>query len=168
MTADLATVRTLLDHSDWSNRTLLEAALPLEEAELERDMQIGPGSMRRILLHIYNGEAVWLKRWQGNAETKWPSEQEKIGVRDLAERFERCWVERDGFFAGLMAIDVARVQPYRDSKGTLYTATLGDMLLQGVLHSKHHQAQAVNALKRLGASWPELDYMYRVRRATAV
>lgn len=164
MTADLATVRTLLEHSDWSNRKLLEAALTLEEGELDRDMQIGPGSIRRILLHTYNGEAVWLKRWQGNAETKWPSESEKIGVRDLMERFERCWVERDGFLAGLMAQDAERVQPYRDSKGTLYKATLGDMLLQGILHSKHHQAQAVNALKRLGATWPELDYMYRVRK----
>lgn len=160
---DLATIRTLLDHSDWSNRRLLEAALPLTDVELDRDMQIGPGSIRRIFLHIYNGESVWLKRWQGNAETQWPSESEKISVRDLGERFERCWVERDGFLAGLMPRDVERVQPYRDSKGTLFRATLGDMLLQGVLHSKHHQAQAVNALKRAGATWPELDYMYRVR-----
>ena len=53
----------------------------------------------------------------------------------------------------------------RSPKGSLFSATLGVMLLQGVLHSKHHQAQGVNALKRLGAAWPELDYMYRVRKA---
>jgi uncharacterized damage-inducible protein DinB len=38
------------------------------------------------------------------------------------------------------------------------------MLLQGALHSKHHQAQAVNILRRLGAAWPELDYMMHVRK----
>jgi uncharacterized protein YciI len=59
------------------------------------------------------------------------------------------------------------VQVYRDSKGSLFQATLGDMLMQGVMHTKHHQAQAVNALKRLGAAWPELDYMYRVRKPAA-
>lgn len=161
---DLATFRTLLDYSDWSNRRLLEAAAPLDDAELDRDMQIGPGSARKIMLHIHNGESVWLKRWQGNTETKWPSESEKIAMRPLAERFERTWVERDGFLAGLMRQDPERVQTYRDSKGSLFEATLGDMLLQGFLHSKHHQAQMVNALKRLGAAWPELDYMYRLRR----
>jgi len=38
------------------------------------------------------------------------------------------------------------------------------MLVQGVMHSKHHQAQAANILRRLDAKWPELDYMMRIRK----
>lgn len=161
---DLATIRVLLEHSDFSNRALLRPAAGLTDEQLDRDLEIGPGTLRKILLHTYNGEAVWLKRWQGNTETRWPSEAEKATVADLTERFERVWLERDRYLTTIVPADLVVEQVYRDSKGSMFRASLGEMLMQGVLHSKHHQAQACNALRRLGAQWPELDFMYRVRR----
>lgn len=161
---DVGTIRSLLEYTDWSTRQLLECSSMLSDEALDRDLEIGPGTLRRILLHTYNGEHVWLKRWQGSIETKWPSESETIGVQQLIDRYERLWVERDGFLAMLPPGDAALVETYRDSKGSMFRATMGEMLLQGVLHTKHHQAQACNALRRLGAKWPELDYMMHVRR----
>ena len=161
---DLLTVRTLLEYTDWSNHRLLECAGPLTDEQLDRDMQIGPGSLRKTMLHIYNGESVWLKRWRSEIEIKWPSEAEKVSITDLTRRFEGTIRERDMFLERVPAVNLSRVQTYRDSKGSLFQASLGDMLIQGVMHSKHHQAQACNILRRLGAEWPELDYMYRVRK----
>jgi uncharacterized damage-inducible protein DinB len=161
---DLDTSRTLLEYTDWSTRQLLECAAPLGDADLDKDLEIGPGSLRRILVHTYNGESVWLKRWQGNTEARWPSESEAISVKDLEARFEREWVERDRFLAMLPPSDVVVPMTYRDSKGSMFKATLGSMIMQAVLHSKHHQAQACNALRRLGARWPELDFMMRIRQ----
>lgn len=160
----LATVRTLLEYVDWSNRRLLECAGPVSDLDLDRDMQVGPGTLRRVLLHTYVGEHVWLKRWQGALETKWLDESEKVSIAELSKRFEAHIRERDAYLARLFEHDLHQVRPYRDSKGTLYHAPLGEMLMQGVMHSKHHQAQACNVLKRLGAQWPELDYMMRIRR----
>lgn len=162
---DLDTVRVLLEYTDWCNRQLLESAAPLDDDALDRDMQIGPGSVRRILVHIASGEQVWLRRWKGEAEAKWPAETERVAVAALAARLAENAAARDAWLSTLSPADTVVVQPYRDSRGTLYRASLGDMLVQGVMHSKHHQAQCVNALKRLGARWPELDYMYRVRVA---
>jgi uncharacterized damage-inducible protein DinB len=183
---DLGTVRRLLAYSDWANERLLEASGPLGDEQLDRGMEIGPGSLRRTLLHIWAGEDVWLRRWMGKVETKWPSEGEKVSVGGLEERFRATWRARGEFFEGLDWGEVSaesgarrplsaaaggtdgtleRVQTYRDSKGSLFTATLGDMLMQGCVHSIHHRAQAVNILRRLGATAPELDYMMRIRRA---
>ena len=39
----------------------------------------------------------------------------------------------------------------------------GDMILQGLVHSIHHRAQAVNMLRQLGLGPPEVDYMTSVR-----
>ena len=161
---DLGTIRTLLDYTDWSNRRLLECAGPLTDEQLDREMQIGPGSMRRTLLHIYTGEFVWLRRWRGEAETRWPDESIKTPVDQIASDLEANIREREAFLARLFDADLARVQPYRDSKGNVFQAPLGEMLMQGVMHSKHHQAQGCNILRRLGAQWPELDYMMRIRR----
>lgn len=162
---DLDTARVLFEYTDWSTRELIGCSLELTDEQLDRDMQAGPGTLRRILIHTYNGESVWLKRWQGNVETRWPSESEPIAPGVLLERFEREWLERDRFLALLPPTDLIVPQNYRDSKGSLFRATLGQMVMQTVMHTKHHQAQACNVLKRLGARWPELDYMMRVRQA---
>ncbi len=162
---DIPTIRTMLAYTDWSTTQLLAGATPCSDEQLDRTLDIGPGTLRRILLHTYNGELIWLNRQRGIIENKWPDEREPVSIADLKSRYESTAAARDHWLGTVYTQDSARTQTYRDSKGTLFSATLGDMLMQGVLHTKHHQAQAVNALKRLGAAWPELDYMYRVRKS---
>lgn len=161
---DLSTIRTLLEYTDWSNMRLLDASLPLSDEHLDRSLEIGPGTLRKILIHTYNGEYVWLRRWRGEIETKWPSESEPTPVAALIAAHATNNRERDAYLARVFDADLAKVQPYRDSKGNLFHVPLGEMFMQGVMHSKHHQAQACNALRRLGAQWPELDYMMRIRK----
>lgn len=161
---DIPTIRTMLAYTDWSTAQLLAGAAPCSDEQLDRDLQLGPGTLRRILLHTHIGELIWLNRQRGIIENQWPDEREPVSIPDLKSRYEANAAARDRWLATLSPADSARAQTYRDSKGSLFQATLGDMLMQGVMHTKHHQAQAVNALKRLGAAWPELDYMYYVRK----
>ncbi len=160
----LPTLRTILTYTDWSTTELLTRAAEVSDSHLDQDLQIGPGTLRKILLHTYNGELIWLKRCQGIVENPWPGESEQISIADLTTRFKSNTTARNAWLSTLDPATLANIQTYRDSKGTLYKAPLGDMLLQTAMHTKHHQAQAVNALKRLGAEWPELDYMYHVRQ----
>lgn len=170
---DLRTLLVLLEYTDRSNDRLLECAAPLGDEQLDRDMQMGPGTIRRVLLHICNGESVWYKRWRDglggeHAEPPWPGEAERATVAEIGARIAANRAERDAFLARLVAArhDLSKEQVYRDSKGRLFRATLGQMIVQAIMHSKHHQAQAVNMLRRArgDGGWPELDYMYRARR----
>lgn len=120
--------------------------------------------MRRTLLHVLAGEAVWLKRWQGERETPWPNEDEMVGPLMIWERFCELFPRRDRFLAELHPEEISRSVTYRDSKGSLFSATLGDMMIQMCLHSTHHRSQAVNLFRRLGSAAPELDYMMWVRQ----
>lgn len=169
-TTDLDLLLKLFAYTDWSNDRLLEAAAPMTDEQLDRGMDIGPGTLRKTLLHIYNGEFVWLRRWQGrgggdHGETPWPSEKEAVTIAQLRERFGAVRRDRAAFLTSLREqhTDLDRVLRYRDSSGNPFTAALRDMLIQGVMHSKHHQAQAVNIIRRLDGQWPELDYMYQAR-----
>lgn len=162
---DVATIRVLLEYTDWSNDRLLDAAAACSNEQLDRPLDVGPGTLRRIILHILSGEVIWLRRWQGIVENAWPDEGGPASIDAIRERFVAHREARGAWLATLVHASARRIQPYRDSKGTLYQATLGQMLVQGVMHSKHHQAQAVNALRRLGGPWPELDYMCHIRRA---
>jgi uncharacterized damage-inducible protein DinB len=162
---NLGTIREMLAYGDWADDRLLECASPLKDDQLDRVFPMGRGSLRKTLIHIFTGEFVWLQRWKGRVEHPWPSESEKIGPAELSERFAVMRRERDTFLDSLEAGALSREQTYRDSRGSLFTAALGRMLLQGCLHSHHHRAQAVNMLRQIGAEAPELDYMYHVREA---
>lgn len=156
----------LFEYSDWANAQVLSAAAGLSDEQLDRPLEIGPGagSLRRVLMHTWAGEDMWLRRWQGEIEAKWPAESERLSVAQLRERFESTRARRGPFIAGLEDSALARVQAYRDSRGSLFKATLGDMLLQGIVHSVHHRAQATNAIRRLGGAAPEMDYMMHIRQ----
>lgn len=154
----------LFEYNDWADKQLLAAAAKCDDAALDRPFDIGPGSLRRTLLHLYNGEFVWLQRCQGKRETKWPSEAEKTAINTLQQRFDAVWRDRDAFLRTLSSADLGRVTIYRDSKGSEFQAVLSDMLMQALVHSTHHRAQAVNMLRQVGAGLVELDYMMAIRR----
>jgi len=160
---DLATVRHILEHNDWANRRQIECAAGLTTEALDRPISMGVGSLRRTLLHIYNGEHVWLQRWKEQMPA-WPSETDAVSLPQLSERFEVHYRDRDGWLATPDAARLERIQQYRDSRGGLYRATLGDMIFQGLHHSIHHRAQAVNMLRQVGGEVPEVDFMVWARR----
>lgn len=161
---DLTTLRPLLSYGDWANDRVLAAASGLPDGQLDREMEIGPGTLRRTLIHLWAGEDVWLRRWSGEVEARWPTEREPVSVAVLRERFGVTRRARDAFLSNLDAAALPRAQAYRDSRGALFTASLSDMLLQACVHSIHHRAQAVNIVRRLGGGLVELDYMMRLRQ----
>lgn len=159
-------LQRLFRYNDWANTRLLDAADPLAGAQLDRPFEMGVGTLRRTLIHIYNGEHVWLQRWQ-QLPARWPSESEPTPITELRARFAANAHERDAFLAALPADAADREQVYRDSKGSLFRAPLLDMILQAYNHSTHHRAQAANMMRRLGAAAVELDYMMSLRQPAA-
>lgn len=161
----LPTLRRMFEYSDWANGVVLAAAGQLSDEQLDRPIDIGPapGSLRRILLHTYNGEFVWLQRWQGELPG-WPTESAKPSIAELTASFAKVAMEREAFFATLDLTRLEQPAAYRDSRGSMFQALLGDMIVQGLTHSTHHRAQSANAIRRLGGSPPELDYMNHLRK----
>jgi uncharacterized damage-inducible protein DinB len=159
-------IRRLLTYSDWANALVLDCAAQCTDGDLDRGLEIGPGpgTLRRVLMHTWAGEDTWLRRWREEPDVPWPNESEMLPIAELRRRFDVVAAARVPFIASLTPDRLAREQVYRDSKGSLFRATLLDMLLQGITHSTHHRAQAVNVLRRLGRPAPEVDYMMHLRK----
>jgi len=162
-------VRELFRYDDWANDRVLQSVAPLTDEQLDRSFEMGCGSLRRTLMHILCAEQVWVRRWQGHADTPWPEEGERAGVAAMVDRIGEARSVRGAFLRNLQDEALARDIVYRDSFGGIFSAALSDMMLQLCNHSTHHRAQAVNMIRRVGGTAPELDYMYwRLRRTGGV
>lgn len=157
-------IRAMARYSDWANGQVIDAAERIDDIKLDDPIEMGMGSLRRTMIHLLAGESVWLARWQGKTETPWFDESEPMAPAAVREAFTRVWRERDTFLAPRTDADLVKEQTYRDSKGGLYKASLGDMIIQALVHSIHHRAQAVNMIRRLGGAAPDVDYMYWIRK----
>lgn len=162
--------RRQAEYAAWADSVIFSAASGATDAQLDTPLLLGPGagSLRSVLVHTQTADYVWLKRCQGHTETKWspgPAERGPF-THDLASialraretaRVRRAWLE------GLAAEKLWEVIAYRDSKGSVFRATLADMLTQTLVHGVHHRAQAANACRRLELALADLDFMYWAR-----
>jgi uncharacterized damage-inducible protein DinB len=152
-------IRSLLVYSDEMNTRLLQAAMPMTDGQLDRPFEMGMGTLRKTLAHIYDGEYVWLERWKGRIETPWPAFDPMQTPAHIREQLEALRRDRDAFVACLTPTRLAARQAYRDSTGSKFEATLHDMLLHGIVHSIHHRAQAVNMIRHVGGQVLEVGLM---------
>lgn len=162
-TMNLDSFKEYFSYSDWANTRLCEVAGNLSNEALDQPFDIGLGSLRRTLTHIWAGEHVWTLRWQGRSETPWPIETAPVAPATLLQRYAEVRARRDAFVAELSPEKLRDEVVYRDSKGSLFHATLNEMILQLMVHSIHHRAQAANLIRRLGGTVDDMDYMYHVR-----
>jgi uncharacterized damage-inducible protein DinB len=160
---NISAIQALVSYNDMANRMILRHAAGLSADQLDQPFEMGVGTLRRTLMHTWAGEHMWLQRWLGRGDTPWVAEDEAITVADLERRWQQTISDRDAFLSSVPDADLPRTMTYRDSKGPRYTAALEQMILQGLIHSIHHRAQASNMLRRLGAGPLDLDYMYMCR-----
>ena len=161
----LTSIRTLLAYGDAMNTKLFAAADALAPEQLDQPFDMGMGTLRKTLAHIFVGESVWLERWKGNAETKWPPYEIEQSPATMLAAFSPLHQSRDAFLATLTRERLNAGQAYRDSKGSVFRATLHEMILQAIVHSTHHRAQAVNMMRRAGNQMVEIDFMYWRRQS---
>ncbi|MCP3905043.1 MAG: hypothetical protein GY715_15575 [Planctomycetes bacterium] len=154
----------LLLHGDWARDRLMAVSSPLPGAALDRPFELGPGSLRRTLHHLWRSEHVWLDRWSGNTITD-PGEGELMTMDALWACFRDTARARDAFLDNLDAEDFARRCTYTRPDGGSYKIPIGDAVLHVVNHGFHHRAQALNMLRHLDGVEPPagIDFLRMAR-----
>ena len=155
-----STIADLLAYHRWANRKLLHLCRPLSDAQLDREEPIGPGSLRKILAHMWAGESVWLSRWKEVSPTAFPADETPT-VDELDARYDMLHAAREGFLHEESPPDLSRVISYRTFAGDAYSNPLTELLMHVVNHGVHHRAQAMYLLKLNGVTIPGgLDYIF--------
>jgi len=59
----LRTMQRLFEYGDWAFAQVIDKAMSLDDAALDREFDMGPGSLRKNLLHMYDAELFWVTNW---------------------------------------------------------------------------------------------------------
>lgn len=154
------TLRELFAHNEWGRDKLMALAAELSNEQLDRSFEIGPGSLRKTLRHLYGAERIWFERWQGSEQPQFPRSRVVTAIDDLWQAFRHLAAARNEFVDKLGGNGLERTVTYADPEGRRHTFALGDLLLHVCNHGIHHRAQVLNMLRNVGVKPPGLDYLF--------
>ncbi len=154
------TLRDLFAHNDWARDKLMSLADGLTDEPLDRPFEMGSGSLRKTLHHLWAAERVWLDRWLERPVPKLPELVTATSVRANWDQFRTTADERERFLDTAGPDGESRPITFTNTKGETYTFPLGDLMLHVVNHGVHHRAQALNMLRHAGVKVPGLDYIF--------
>lgn len=154
--------REFFTYNDWANERLLQLAASLADRDLDRPFDMGRGSVRTTLNHIWAAERVWFDRWKNEPEPFYRAEPCHAPLAVLADDFRTLGIERNKFLASRSESDLDERVHYRNLRGDAFQDRLGDLALHVGNHGVHHRAQALNMLRQLGVELPRpgLDYIF--------
>jgi uncharacterized damage-inducible protein DinB len=162
---DAGAIRNYFAYGDWCNKWLLDLVAPLDFAVLDRDFDMGIGSIRKTVLHIADAERWWLRNWTVGASA-FDRAPVSTPIADLHTQWPQVIAERNRFIDSLDDSSAQRV----------VTALVGPMsvrmpviesLLQLCGHGTHHRAQLINMLRHCGVTARASDYSIWLRESTA-
>ncbi len=154
----LASLRDLFKYCDWANARVWSTAADLNDEQLDRAFEMGEGSLRKTLAHIYGAERAWCKRCEAPDASTLPRSRDTHTLAEIREASQRLADLRNRWLDAL-ADDALDCEVAYTRDGHSYTHLLSDVLLHVCNHGIHHRAQALNMLRRLGKEVQMLDVM---------
>ncbi len=152
----LASLRDLFNYGDWANARLWSIAADLNDEQMDRAFEMGEGSLRKTLAHVYGAERAWYERCEVPDAGTLPRSRDTHTLADIRDAAQRLGAVRNGWLDAMTDGGLTREITYtRD--GQSYRHPLSDVLLHVCNHGIHHRAQALNMLRRLGIKVQMLD-----------
>ncbi len=163
----LDTIRELNVYNRWANQKVMRTAAGLTDEHLDAPVEMGWGSLRANLRHIYGAERIWHKWTAALGYDDLARARDLATMDDLATATGNVADARDAWLAALTTADLDRTVTMTPDGGVSATNRLGDVLIHLVNHGIHHRAQALNMLRHHGVKPPGLDYLFmRLERPT--
>lgn len=154
-------LRALFHHNDWARDRMMERVAPLSDEQLDRPFEMGPGSLRGVVQHMYGCERNWLGRWLERELNEVPPWKERLSPSGLWAAFRKVAEIRNRFLDEIGEAGLSRKITFvYAGDGKTYTFPIGDMALHVANHGFHHRAQASNMLRQLGVKLPSTDYLF--------
>jgi uncharacterized damage-inducible protein DinB len=152
-------------YDGWANREVLKVigAAGGEPPRPKNDTWGTLDGNRRslqLMSHILAAERVWLERLKQVPQSVpvWP--EPDLGQCEAeAGLLERQWLEY------LKAVaDLSQAVSYKNTKGELWSSSVGDVLTHVLMHSAYHRGQIASHMREQGMTPAYTDFIHAVRQ----
>lgn len=147
----------LLRHMEWADALTWTSALSIEGA---RDDE----RLIDLLYHLHTVQWVYLQMWRGQA-VEIPQRTAFAALPAVREWARPYYAELHAHAAGLTSAQLSSELPVpwteaiKKRYGSAEPATLGETILQVVMHSTYHRAQVATRIKELGGAPALTDFV---------
>ena len=148
----------------WANRRLAGLFSALTEAEAGRHIEGSFPSVKNTVLHIWDAEAIWLKRLRSEKIDTFPSENFSGSFAGAVEG----WLANSALFVehveGLSGADLQKEQSFKIFSGEEFTHRAFEMIHHCMNHSTFHRGQLITFARQLGLeNLPPTDMIFYLR-----
>ena len=150
MKIDRDFLRLQLSYTRWASERTLDAARPLNEEELKRDLGNSHGGVQGTLLHIYQADRVWLSRLVGAPRLTLSDPNEVWTLDTLAADWAGVFDRYASWLEGVR--DVEADLHYKNLAGQDYQLPIWQVILHVVNHASYHRGQITTLLRQLNYS----------------
>jgi uncharacterized damage-inducible protein DinB len=138
----------MLEHNAWANRQLVDALAPLTDEQLDEPFEMGLGSLRATVTHVFGAMRGWTDLLAGAPARERLESSARIGV---SEWRELCRTTADELRAAAFSGPMDQILT-AERGGKSYAFVRSHVIVHVTTHGVHHRAQWLNMLRRLGVA----------------
>ena len=151
------TMKRLFEYGDWATGHVLDNAIQMDDAQLAREFQMGQGTIRKSLLHMYDAEQWWVTNWtQGGSPFP---QSPAMPMSQLKELWHANAAKRNEYLATVDQNEASRIVEVTFG-GPPMRIKVGESAIQLTMHGAHHRAQIVNMYRHCDAPIGDIDLLY--------
>jgi len=148
----------------WANTRIVSVLRDTDTGLLEKEIVSSFPSIRKTLLHICDGQLVWLNRLNGISPPSFPSESFTGNMEAVFERLLESSKALDVFIAHQPASYFKQKLEYKTFAFGEATSVASDMIHHCLNHSTFHRGQLVTMGRQIGITkFQPMDYIHFIR-----
>ena len=148
----------------WANQTICDFIIKAGETVADVEQKSSFTSVRKTLLHIRDGQVIWLNRLNGISLAVYPSKDFKGNLSDVVDGLLKSSQQYIDYVQALNE-NFDSVIAYQTFDGKQFENRVEDIVFHCMNHSTYHRGQIISLLR--GAGFTEVgstDYMRYCRK----
>jgi uncharacterized damage-inducible protein DinB len=143
-------LKTLSDYNLWANDKICSYILEAGQTLADKETESSFPTIRKTLYHLWDAQAIWLKRLNGESSNSWPSHNFTGNLEEAIKLINENSQAFVDYTAALKDKEHLVQIEFKATDGTPYYNTVEEILMHVMNHSTFHRGQLITMLRSVG------------------